>query len=269
MNDVFKFDRFGNYFLYDLRNAWNNYGISLIIVGCLPIVMFALIQVTARFTTGAFIDNSLPVQIISIATAFLIVTLTFPAKVYGKYTEKRAGSAWLMLPASSFEKWLSLILITCVVLPVCFFAVLFISDGLLGVIFPNNWPSPLVSSISSLNAELYAETDGLVSVNWSAIAVVSWIENILCFVLGALIFKKAKVGKTFLALFVIGSLFSWISTLLFGFAHLTSGDLNLLSQDPDLVGLFNHFNLLISVIAILYIGGCAAGIFARIKTMKA
>ena len=39
MNNIFDIKRFGQYFLYDLRRAWNNYGLSLLLMGLIPIIL--------------------------------------------------------------------------------------------------------------------------------------------------------------------------------------------------------------------------------------
>ena len=44
MNNVFDFQRFGNYFLYDLRRAKNNYAISLLVIGLLPVALYLITQ---------------------------------------------------------------------------------------------------------------------------------------------------------------------------------------------------------------------------------
>ena len=268
MSNVFDINRFGKYFLYDLRNAKRSYWLSLIIAGCLPIFSFVVVELIARFTTGAFINAGIGTQLPAMVIAYTIVVFTFPVKAYGRLTEKGYGSSWIMIPASPFEKWLSMIIVTCVVLPLCFLIILFCADGLLSVLFPACWPKPVPMSIHNLNEMLIEEADGIISFNWPAIIYVSWVESILCFTLGAIVFKKAKVGKTFLALFVIGSICSWITTLIFGITHLTAGDFSLITQDADALKLFSNFNLMVALACALYVVGAGGGMYYRIKTMK-
>ena len=44
MNNIFDIKRFGQYFLYDLRRAWNNYGLSLLLMGLIPIILYVVYQ---------------------------------------------------------------------------------------------------------------------------------------------------------------------------------------------------------------------------------
>ena len=43
MSEVFNIKRFWNYFVTDTRNAWNNYGISLLLVAFMPLISFVLV----------------------------------------------------------------------------------------------------------------------------------------------------------------------------------------------------------------------------------
>ena len=46
MSDTFNIKRFWNYLCADLRNAWNNYGISLLLVAFMPLISFVLVELT-------------------------------------------------------------------------------------------------------------------------------------------------------------------------------------------------------------------------------
>lgn len=270
MNEIFNAKRFGKYFLYDLRNAKNNYWLSLLICAGIPIISFALVEIFAKLIDGNFIYAGLGTQIPALVTAYMIVILTFPVKAYGSVTDKRSGSAWLMLPASPFEKWLSVILITCVILPVIFFALLFVAEAVLHLVFPGGWPVPAAQALGSFNDMVLSENGGLLSFNFPALAIYSWMENILVFTLGAMIFKKAKVGKTFLAVWVIGMAFSMLTSVIFGVTAISSDTIGEMFLDPEAnpMKFVNFFNYFILGVCLLYILACAAGLYYRIKTLK-
>ena len=42
MNKIFDPKRFVSYLGYDLRSAWNNYGVTFLIVAMLPLLVFVL-----------------------------------------------------------------------------------------------------------------------------------------------------------------------------------------------------------------------------------
>ena len=122
MNNIFDIKRFGQYFLYDLRRAWNNYGLSLLLMGLIPIILYVVYQLISLVSgrgTGLVPD---PMKFVGLFAVLCVVLLGAGTKLYGFVTEKRAGSDFVMLPASTTEKWLSLALMVCIVLPVVLFA---------------------------------------------------------------------------------------------------------------------------------------------------
>lgn len=264
MKDTFDINRFGKYFLHDLRNAKNNFGLSLLVCGCLPVIYFLFYQFFYRIFSGGTPPESLGTQITAAVTGFLIVILTFPVKAYGGLTEKKAGTQWLMIPASGFEKWLSMILISCVVLPLCLFTLLFGTDALLALFFPGSWPEPLFSEISNLGTKLSEETEGILNLNFGALIFLQWPENILLFLLGAIVFKKGKVAKTFLAMFALSMVFCCLS-LIFKF-NINIGPEEISSGEAEQI--VKRFITFCRAGLIMWTAVLMAGIYARIKTLK-
>ncbi len=270
MDNVFNINRFGNYLLYDLRNARNYFGLSMLICGFFPILVFVIFEILVKSISGEWVNAGIPLQISSMLISFFIVFLTFPVKAYGRLTDKKAGSSWLMLPASSFEKWLSMIVITCIVVPVCLFGLMLLSDWALSVIFPNLWAEPVLKEMSAANAAILESTDDVVSINFPAILSYECFSNILCFTLGALVFKKAKVGKTFLALLVIGSVLGWVCTFAFGLPYFSNGmySIDSSSSVDDITTFVRNINTMVNGTSVFYMVLVSAGLFWRIKTMK-
>lgn len=268
-NNIFNFRRFGQYFVYDLNNAKNNYWLSLLITGLIPVISYVLSELLSKLFTGAWFSGSLATQISSVAAALIVVTMSFPAKAYGSITERRAGSSWLMVPASPFEKWLSMILICCVVLPVCLFVLLFGSDALMSLVIPS-YSKPLLYYIWNVN-EFIAEGmgDGAISVNVLGIAFVSWASSILPFLLGAIFFKKSKVAKTFLALMGLSIVLSSAAFPFMKGLVLDMGEfLDRSSEFLTAKAFFNRFNILVNLDALLTLGTLLALTFARVRTIK-
>ena len=67
--------------------------------------------------------------------AFAILEL-YMVRSYGYLTEKKAGSNWLMVPASKAEKFVSMLLMVCIVIPLLFFVVYMVLDGFLSLVDP-------------------------------------------------------------------------------------------------------------------------------------
>ena len=275
MNNIFDIKRFGNYFLYDLRRAKNNYGLSLLILGLIPVILFVtyvlLTLIGLLFNSPAEGIGMMPegMKFAGVFTAILVVLLGAGAKIYGFVTEKRAGSDFLMLPASTCEKWLSLVLVVCIVLPVVLFALLYVSDGLLALVFPNTYGSSLAGFIDKdfvegLTAGLM-DKDGLY-INLPAILFLNWCENVLAFTLGAISFKRGKVGKTILCLFALGILFSTLMVLLVGNTNIDSDQFISWFDSPDKA--FSTANWILNILYIVVIGGLLGGLYYRLRTIK-
>ena len=275
MNNFFDIKRFGNYFLYDLRRAKNNYGLSLLLLGLIPVILFvayvllSLIGILFNGHADGIGMMSDGMKFAGVFTTLCVVLLGAGAKIYGFVTEKRAGSDFLMLPASTFEKWLSMVLVVCVVLPVVLFALQFVSDSLLALIFPNTYGSSVASFIDQdfikgISAGLMDE-EGLY-INFPAIAFLNWCENVLAFTLGAVCFKRGKVGKTILCLFGLGVLFSTLMVLLVGNTNIDTDQFVALFDSPDKA--FSAANWILNLIYIIVIGGLLGGLYYRLRTLK-
>ena len=110
MNNIFDFKRFGNYFAYDLRRAGNNYGISLLVLGLMPVILFIIHLLTMLLRGGNVYTMPGESKIIVLSIVLFVTAVSAGVKIYGSITDKRTGSDFLMLPASTTEKWLSMVL---------------------------------------------------------------------------------------------------------------------------------------------------------------
>ena len=266
MNNVFDFKRFGNYFLYDLRRAKNNYLISLLLMGLMPVAIYLIYQFFSLITGHGVTELPVESKIAAICISVCAVMLGAGAKIYGSITEKRAGSDFLMLPASTLEKWLSMVLIVCIVLPVALFVLLFVSDGIMGLFFPNSYGSRLFD-LGALRGTIDGFTgDEGFYFNMPAVLFLDWCECLLIFTLGAVCFKKAKVAKTLLCLIAFSMVMSPLMLLLFGNAHIDNEWLLEQFNNPDRA--ISAINWFLSIIYTVVIGGLLAGLYFRLRTLK-
>lgn len=273
MNNVFSAKRFGKYFLYDLNNAKNNFGISLLILGLLPVIVFMVSELFCLLFGGSFNLNpeaTLPGRVTAAVTAVTVVVMVGPAKLYGHITEKRAGSSFLMLPASTFEKWLSMVLMTIIVMPLCFGIVYLCSDTIMGLIFPNSFGTPF-TKLPAEYAEYFNNAvagDLNLHFNLGGIGFANWCMYVLFFTLGTVVFKKAKVGKSILVLFVLGMLYSTILAAVIGIS--AGEDLEAFINFPDLdpeeaIRIFVNF---CRVVMAVEIAALLALLYWRLRTIK-
>lgn len=189
MNNIFNFKRFVNYLRFDLRNAKNYYGLSMLVVGLLPVIVFAFSQILYWMVSkdNVSLDFGLAFRCITLCIAVAIVNLTAPPKMYGRITERRCGSDWLLIPASTFEKWLSMLIITLVVVPVVMVVLLLISDTFLALLFPARYGENVFSILDGQNLFRIDTGEGLV-LNMVYPFYVSWVTSGLAFLLGSVVF---------------------------------------------------------------------------------
>ena len=239
MNNVFSPKRFGKYFLYDLENAKNNFGLTLLILGLMPMILYAVFQLINLIFNRTLIINAdgfIPARISSGIICVAVATFAFGAKVYGSITDKRAGSSFLMLPASTFEKWLSMILMGCVVAPICLSILYVGSDTIMGLLFPNSFGTPIVKMpFYDILAETEIPVD--IKINYTGIAWGNWCWYMLFFTLGGIYFKKGKVGKSILVLSFLTILTSLLFAAIVGHFETDwvndSLLLNTIDEDPE------------------------------------
>lgn len=265
MNNVFDFKRFGNYFLYDLRRAKNNYAISLLVIGLLPVALYIITEFFSLITGNGVTELHDAAKFAAIFAGIAIVMLSAGAKIYGSITEKRSGSDYLLLPASTFEKWLSMILIVCVVLPVVLFVLLFASDGIMSLVFPNTYGDHAVRLDFARRLTGAISDEGLYF-NFPATMFLGWCESLLIFTLGAVCFKKAKVAKTLLSLMGFSMVISPLMLLVFGNTNIDTDWVMNHFSDPDKA--IAAVNWTLSIIYTVVIGALLAGLYFRLRTLK-
>ena len=225
MDKSFDIKRFGNYFAYDLKSVWKENSVFLLVWCLLPIVFYIVYMFFSVIGSGltSFMSGELsrpPIEMRAglFVTSAILFLMVFPSKAYGFITEKAKGSSWLMLPASRFEKFLSMMLICLIAVPLAFFCTYLFSDALI-CLLDGKCGGSILSSWTQINHIDPSETEVRLGANgvWF---IVSWVlQTSAIFLLGALIFKKSKVLKTVLTLFVISMVLSIVMVALFKMFH--------------------------------------------------
>lgn len=268
MKEIFDIKRFGKYFQFELRNGIANYGLSLLILGLMPLIMYVFYGLFHLIFSGGWVTEDMLIasRISAVIAALVSLMLTAPVKLFGSYTEKRAGSNFLMLPASVTEKFISMLLLIMVVVPVVFLALFIASDAITNLITLGSY------SIPELNLNKIAGVEGFdFHMNFGLMSIGEWFETAIVFTLGALYFKSGKVAKTFLVMILIGMAFSLLSSFamtVIGFDNITNFFENLEFESLDgqkayntIVGIGTAINAVVDI-------ALAAWLFIRLKTMK-
>lgn len=229
MNNNFNFGRFGKYFVYDLKRQWKNIGMLVLTFALSPVIFYMLYMFFAalfdgglmKLFSGMSIDGpSIWVRFGMAAVMITIFVMLFPSRAYGEITDKAKGSEWLMLPASRLEKYVSMMLVTLLAIPIMYIVVYLLSDGLV-CLFDKSCGGALMSF--RIN-DLLRTTDIIIPANGLWIIIANTVQYAIIFLLGGLIFKKWKVVGTLLANFAIGMFFSTLISMLFA------------NMDPVMVG---------------------------------
>ena len=292
-DNIFNFKRFGKYFASDLRTCWANYGLSLMTISLLlPTAVYIVVgalQMTARSTwTGPGIG--LRTFVFGVAMFCMVVTMS--VKCYGRITEKQYGSFWLTLPASRLEKFISMIMMTCVIGPLTGI-ILYLGIDTIICAIDHSCGHNLVAAGLEMIRNIADKKDVTLNLLYETLTIENaefthrimkqmsspwlYIDDAfgitLPFLLGAIWFKKGKTVKTFIALFALGT----IASLVFGpIASNWAMDLvnNTNISDDEAVsmlinnGFFKNLVLIDTISDTVVNLAFMTGIWFRIKTLK-
>ena len=133
-NDIFNMNRMGRYLVTDIKNAIARYGISFLVMATVSLTAYLLVGFFTTIVGAGWYSLEVVPRSVILGITLVVLTLSAPAKIYGFITDKKEGSSFLMVPASSLEKTLSMIIVCCVVVPFAFFAVYLSLDQILCLI---------------------------------------------------------------------------------------------------------------------------------------
>lgn len=271
MNNIFNLKRFAKYLLYDIRTAWNNTSWSTLVIGLLPVLAFTLSTVFVFLVTGDIPDYTVADKVTIFTAAVVATMVAFPVKIYGAITDKRYGSSWLMVPASSLEKTLSMLIVVCVVLPVFVGGLFCISDGLLSLLFKNTYGGSVLATIHQTSKAVLEETSGYIRINLLGNGYLGWCISALTFTLGGIFFKKGKVAKTILSIFAITMILSIVAVRAVSNGWSLEFDFEKFFMDGNeemILSLMRKVKALLISANVVLLLAVSGGIFARIKTLK-
>ena len=226
MNNTFSFNRFKNLLANDGKKYFRNFGTALIVFCCLNAIFWIF-----NLLFGSETNTMTRFGMLWLWTALAMMLV--PEKVYGKANLSREGVGFAMMPASSLEKFISMFIYCAIVTPVIVFFGGYLVDTLLSLFPFGGFEKPIhlytlndfvhmmdnnegavqmgeldvdikdVFSIGAMRTSLY-----LSIIQWAAI-----------FMLGNMLFKKHKAGKTFACYLGIG----YVLSTIMGAIMVTSG----------------------------------------------
>lgn len=284
MNNTFNINRFGNLLALDGRKYLRNFGITLAILCGIPIIGW-LLSLIFGFTMP-----TLP-RWGGIYLAMILGIIMIPAKAFGDINLSRDGVRFAMLPVSNLEKYMSYVLF-CLLTPVVIVLGSWAVDSLL-TLLPlggfdhyikhfgmNGIMQDFIAEINSMTdtdvvnelGDDFPKVFSMLGPAYSIGIIINMVFNVGLFMLGNLLFKTHKTGKTLacvigvsyvlsmlMQVFLLSKgIFPWMNENSFGI----SADLNAITNFVSGSMIFS--NILHAVLTI----GLYIGIFFKLKTQK-
>ncbi len=265
MSNFFNFNRFLKVFNYDFKNSISNFGLSALLLAIGPLFCYAIVS----FMSFLLAHNTwmggpvLGARIGCFVAISIFFVLMFPSKVYGHLTDKKAGSSYIMLPASSFEKFISMILNVLIIFPVFYFVVYLGLDYLLCLVDPSCGNSLLVAA-QKASSDLYLATNWFLNISIFR-CIISLFEVLLAFLLGAIYFKKRKISGVILVYIALSCV---LSSLMFFFFGTTNFKFEEIVNGGNLYKYASAYMWISKTIQILITLGLMTWTYFRVKTIK-
>ena len=271
MNEKFNFSRFWTYFKYDLKQMWRNHSKAAILIGGASAIFYVIWLLFSLVFAQHWTTPPIVARVLVLGLAFAILEL-YQVRTYGHLTEKKAGSSWLMIPASKAEKYVSMLLITLIVIPLLFFVVYFVIDGFLALVDPTYGQALLTGAmgaykeiIDGLSALSSASPISYSTPGMMIYLIISLFCNFLYFLLCGICFKKNKLVIAIAILFGISLVFSLLSGLFLpDYINSISDSLDETQLSEWMVRMLNISEAVTCIITV----GLAWGVWRRIKTIQ-
>lgn len=273
-NEIFSFQRFWNYFNYDLKQLWRHNGLAVVLLGFISLIVYLAWVLCSLIFTVDWSAPGFEARVVIFFIGWLILIFR-QVHTYGYLTEKRAGSSWLMVPASALEKSISMIIITSILMPLAYIVSYLLVDAVIATLDPTAGEAILLSggNLASAGSKIVSEASANgIDINVKLFALPLIFQagaNILYFLLCGICFKKWKLASAFGILVGLGMLSSFLfSSLALG---PWSKSLSMMNDDPDPLFIQQFVNTSLNLgtaMNIILFVGLAFGIYYRIKTLK-
>ena len=271
MNEIFDFNRFWTYFKYDLKQMWRNHSKAAIMIGGASAIFYVIWVLCSLVFAQHWSSPIIYARIGVFFLAFTILEL-YMVRAYGYLTDKKAGSAWLMIPASKTEKFVSMLLMVCIVIPLLFFVAYMVLDAIPALVDPTYGQAlisggvgaygKIIEGVSALSEEsMITFTPG----SLIFIVIISLFCNFLYFHLCGICFKKNKLVGAIAILFGLSLVMSLL-TGIFVPQLVQDIDINLEGVEAArwVAGIMNASTIITCLLTV----GLGWGVWRRIKTIQ-
>lgn len=274
MNNTFNIKRFGKVLAKDASDYFPKFKWYYLILVLIPVIIWAW-----RLLNFNTVSYTVEGRSITIFMLTFLASILIPARLYRNCNDPKKGMEYALMPASSLEKFLSMIIFCIIVTPVLFLLGAVVVDTVL-VLLPHSGYKGFIWSynvlldndiMTAMNDITNNENDlilfealkekmklfGPVS---SSLTLATWTS---VFMFGNMIFKKRKTTKT------IGIIIVVFIILIFILAHyLINYEGEPFENGTEVLQFFNNYiNIYIvmsSTLTVLMLGGT----YFKIKTQK-
>lgn len=213
MSEKFNIRRFGKYLRYELCKIIADYGVAFLIIVSVPLLLplLCILFTNPLFTGTPVIMPDVLIRLFTASLSVFVLILTFPSKVYGRLTQKDAKISWITLPASNFEKYLSMVLNTAVIVPITFIALYLLSDFISIMIYP--LPDSHLPLANFFNYLFEPEDSYMLLLGGYPLVFLFLMAPMLFYLAGALIFKKHKISLSLISNFILFNILIWLTVV--------------------------------------------------------
>ena len=275
MSEVFNFQRFWTFFKFDLKQMWRNHFKVAIFLGMLPLFLYIVWVLCSLALARTWSAPSIEARAIVLYLTSIVLVL-YQARTYGHLTDRRKGSSYLMIPASVTEKFVSMMVMTLIVIPFLFASVYFLLDGLLSLI-DSHYGKALMLGIGQLFGKVWQsdiwDVERMESFPKGILLftfIISTLQSMVYFLLSGLVFKKWKILGGLLVSYGFGLILTIIAGLLVtGESFKNWAETYFNDMNPDAAMHFVKNSLVAgSVISTILLVVLMIGVYFRIKTIK-
>ena len=251
MNEIFDIKRWGRLLQYEVVNYMPRYFKSLLIFTSV-IVAAWLLSVTADFEIMVYS------RVWMIAVLFVLAIVLAPYIIYKDMNNRKRGYLYAMIPASTLEKLLSMLVVCLICVPVVTYATLTATDILLNMLSRIGLGSfAEISFFNPFTDNKMITNDALVEFKTPLLySIIYYLSGITYAMMFNTIFRKNKVMKTILFNIALTFTFVILMTVVasmtseaFWQNFITKADLDNISAEEAL----NGFVLFWEIAGILFI----------------
>ena len=257
MNNTISMNRFGMILKKDLKCYFSKYAtfeLALLAAYLLYYIIHAIF---------GNVPINYPDRLKTAILFVMIISFIAPFKLYGDTNDSKLGISYIMLPASVFEKFLSMLLYVVPFTTILFAASIFGLDALLSFI-------PISNGFEGtfFNADVFSGT------NIEFFLSIMLMQSIFFF--GNVYFQKHKISKTiflFISIHIVIMIILIVLFYLFGLNNISFEDARLLINGKEVDDSFSEvLKVLVEIFKYLYMIALPVGLYIasyfKIKTQK-